>query len=85
MNTKNNVLNVLKKYNDIEYINFNKLDIELKNIYGLTYQSIKQIINEFYNENIYQELCYKYAKEFRCVEFNHLIKSYERGLNKCIK
>jgi hypothetical protein len=58
-------------------VNWNALDNEFKKELNISYQSIKPIIKKYYDENLYREICYGYAKEFRCVEFHSLIQDYE--------
>jgi len=78
---KNIINEIFEKYEQDRLagksVNWNSLDNELKKELNISYKSIKPIINEYYNQNSYREICYGYAKAFQCVEFHPLIRNYE--------
>ena len=78
---KNTVDAIFKVYDEDRLngkdINYFRMDIDFKKKLNIDYQLIKPIINDYYKQGLYQELCYGYAKEFQVNTFNSLIKDFE--------
>lgn len=79
---KNIINGILDKYEQERLngreVNYFSLENELKDTLNIGYQEIKPIINDTFNAGLFREICYGYAKEFQTIEFNQLIKRYER-------
>lgn len=73
---------IFEKYDDMiekgEDINWHTFEHELRDKFNIGYQTVKTIINSFYNNNQWSAVSYQYAKEYKCVEFHRLIKDYEQ-------
>jgi len=78
---KNIINEIFEKYEQERLngkeINWNAVDNDFKKKLNISYKSIKPIINEQYQQGLYREICYGYAKAFQVVEFHPLIKDYE--------
>jgi hypothetical protein len=78
---KNIINGILDKYEQERLnggeLNYFSLEHELRDTLNIGYQEIKPIINDMFNQGLYREICYGYAKAFQTIEFNQLIKRYE--------
>ncbi|RXK03561.1 hypothetical protein [Halarcobacter bivalviorum] len=79
---RDKVISIFEKYEEKRKqnidINYYELENVLKETLNLSYQTLKIVINDMYRNSNYSKVCYGYAKEFRCVEFNSLIKNFEQ-------
>lgn len=64
------------KEEDINWVKFEK---ELEEQFSISYQEVKLIILAFYKNRQWSEVCYQYAKENSCIEFNGIVLEYERN------
>lgn len=63
-----------------ENINWSAFEHELRDRFGLGYQTVKSIIIAFYKNHQWVEVCYQYAKAHTCAEFHSLIRDYEQHI-----
>lgn len=61
-------------------INWTAFEHELRDKLNIGYQTVKSIINAFYKNHQWIEVCYQYAKNYTCVEFHRLIRDYEQNI-----
>jgi len=66
------------KEEDISWLSF---EAELKNEFNIGYQEVKPIINAFYENHQWVDVCYYYAKAHACMEFHRLISDYEQRMS----
>lgn len=59
-------------------INWFAFEKELEEQFNINYQEVKLIILAFYKNRQWSEVCYQYAKENQCMEFDSFIMEYER-------
>ncbi len=78
---KNTINRILDKYEQERLnggaVDYFSLEHELRDTLNIGYQKIKSIINDTFNQGLYREICYGYAKAFQTIEFHQLIKRYE--------
>ena len=60
-----------------EEISWSSFESQLKSRFNIGYQTIKQVINAFYKNSQWIDVCYHYAKAYKTVEFHQLIRDYE--------
>ena len=67
-----------KKVLEKEDINWGSLEKDLKTKFGYNYQTTKMIIVKYFQQGLYKDLCYQYAKYNDTVEMKQIIKEYEK-------
>ena len=70
------------KIENKERIEWREFENELKEKFNIGYQTVKRVINAFYKNDQWTEVCYEYAKAFKCLEFHWLIEDYEENLTR---
>ena len=60
-------------YNDGE-IELSGFEAELKQTFGISYQTVKTIVLAFFRDGYWVDLCTQYAKEHDCVEFHEITR-----------
>lgn len=61
-------------------INWIAFEHELRDKFDISYQTVKVIVNAFYKNYQWVDVCYHYAKKHTCVEFHQLIRDYDQKL-----
>ena len=78
---KNTISGILNKYEQERLkggeVDYFSLEHELRDTLNTGYQEVKSIINDTFNQGLYREICYGYAKANQTIEFHQLIKRYE--------
>lgn len=88
MNWDNKDLNdahdIFEKYDDKlqakEEINWAAFESELRSRFDIGYQEVKLIVNAFYENHQWMDVCYYYAKAYTTIEFHRLINDYEQRM-----
>lgn len=75
---------IFQKYDDLiekkEDIVWSNFETELKNEFGIGYQTVKNIVISFYKNHQWVDVCYQYAKSFEPyapVEFHQITRHYK--------
>lgn len=70
-----------KKIEKKEKINWHEFEHELKDAFGIGYQTVKSIILAFYNNHQWTNVCYGYAMSFEPttpIEFHQITRGADR-------
>ena len=54
-------------------LNGRGLEKELRDEFAIGYQRVKQIINAFFHNGQWPNVCLEYARQFRCAEFHGIL------------
>jgi hypothetical protein len=57
-----------------EEINWRAFEMELRDTFGIGYQTVKSIVLAFFDNSQWQSVCTAYAKAFECVEFHRITR-----------
>ncbi len=82
MNWSNDDLNaahdIFEKYDKLieekQDINWSAFEHELRDRFGIGYQSVKSIILAFYRNHQWTDVCQRYAKAYECLEFHEITR-----------
>ena len=58
-----------------EKVNWKEFEMELRNTFGIGYQTVKSIVLAFYRNQQWTRVCAGYAKAYECIEFHEIIRS----------
>ena len=65
------------KMESTEEINWPAFEMELRDTFGIGYQTVKSIVLAFFDNGQWQEVCTAYAKAYECVEFHRITRPKE--------
>jgi hypothetical protein len=63
------------KMEDGKEVNWRAFEMELRETFGIGYQTVKTIILAFFDNGQWQNVCTAYAKAYECVEFHRITRS----------
>jgi len=63
------------KMEDGKEVNWRAFEMELRETFGIGYQTVKTIILAFFDNGQWQNVCIAYAKAYECVEFHRITRS----------
>ncbi len=55
-------------------LNGGELERELRDRFSIGYNEVKHIINVFWENSQWQDVCFQYAEQFPCVEFQKILR-----------
>ena len=56
-------------------VSWHAFEHDLRDTFGIGYQTVKSIVLAFYRNHQWTEVCYQYAKEYECMEFHEITRS----------
>lgn len=75
----NKAHDIFEKYDnmmeDRKEVNWTAFEMELRETFGIGYQTVKTIILAFFDNGQWQNVCTAYAKAYECVEFHRITRS----------
>jgi len=81
-NDLNRAHDIFEKYDDKlhakEDVNWREFESELKKEFDISYQTVKSIVNAFYQNHQWTSVCYGYAMSFEPstpIEFHHITRT----------
>lgn len=63
------------KMEDGKEVNWRAFEMELRDTFGIGYQTVKTIILAFFDNGQWENVCTAYAKAYECVEFHRITRS----------
>ena len=70
---------IFEKYDNMleakEEVNWRAFEIELREKFGIGYQTVKSIVLAFYRNHQWTEVCTLYARSCECVEFHEITRA----------
>lgn len=77
----NRAHDVFEKYDNMlenkDEVNWTQFEMELKETFGIGYQTVKSIILAFYRNHQWTEVCKLYAYSHMCAEFHEIKRDNE--------
>ena len=77
----NRAHDVFEKYDNMlenkEEVNWTRFEMELRETFGIGYQTVKSIILAFYRNHQWTEVCTLYANSHMCMEFHEIARDNE--------
>ena len=70
---------IFEKYDNMleakEEVNWRAFEMELREKFGISYQTVKSIVLAFYRNHQWTEVCTLYARSRECVEFHEITRA----------
>lgn len=70
---------IFEKYDNMleakEEVNWRAFEMELREKFGIGYQTVKSIVLAFYRNHQWTEVCTLYARSCECVEFHEITRA----------
>ncbi|KZY36775.1 hypothetical protein A3754_24485 [Alcanivorax sp. HI0083] len=69
---------IFEKYDSMveaeEEVNWQAFEMELRDRFGIGYQTVKSIVLAFFRNHQWTEVCTLYAKAYECMEFHEITR-----------